>query len=138
MVETEREFVGGTHVSLTVSLSSRHWPKDVFDRFSASPPDDLSFSPTHVPIRLAGYGPDDLLSRSQARRVLAKFDGFEEVFLDFSDVEFIGQAFADEIFRVFRNAHPDTRLVAVNMSPAVRGMVNRASSPRMGGGAADK
>ena len=39
---------------------------------------------------------------------LARFRDFSEVILDFTDVPEIGQPFADEIFRVFKNAHPET------------------------------
>jgi hypothetical protein len=40
----------------------------------------------------------------------------------------IGQAFADEVFRVFQNAHPDTLMAPVNMTPAVKAMVSRAKA----------
>ena len=56
---------------------------------------------THIPLRLAEYGEDNLVSRSQAKRVLARVDRFEEVILDYSGIRAVGQAFADEIFRVF-------------------------------------
>ena len=45
---------------------------------------------------------------------------------DFAGVEMIGQAFADEIFRVFRKAHPETQLESVNASPDVARMIQRA------------
>jgi STAS-like domain of unknown function (DUF4325) len=38
----------------------------------------------------------------------------------------IGQAFADEIFRVFHDAHPDIRLEVVNAEPDVTKMIERA------------
>jgi hypothetical protein len=52
-------------------------------------------------VRLAKYGNDQLISRSQAKRLLARIELFKIVLFDFSGVETIGQAFADEIFRVF-------------------------------------
>jgi hypothetical protein len=48
------------------------------------------------------------------------------VTLDFDRVPAIGQAFADEIFRVYRAAHPEVAVVAVNMNETVRFMVERA------------
>ena len=54
-----------------------------------------------VPVDLARYGDDNLVSRSQARRLLARVDRFRTVVLDFKGVDAIGQAFADEVFRVF-------------------------------------
>ncbi len=37
----------------------------------------------------------------------------------------IGQAFADEIFRVFRADHPDTSIEAVNAGAQVHRMIQR-------------
>ena len=68
----------------------------VFDRFS-NKDDDYRFSRTHVPVALARVGEEKLVSRSQAKRLLARLDRFENVVLDFIGVESIGQAFADEI-----------------------------------------
>jgi len=45
--------------------------------------------------------------------------------LDFSGVEMIGQAFADQIFRVFRNEHPDINLVRINTNDDVEKMIQR-------------
>ncbi len=44
----------------------------------------------------------------------------------------VGQAFADEIFRVFHNKYPGIRLQAVNMNEAVKFMVDRVegNNPR--------
>lgn len=42
---------------------------------------------------------------------------------DFLDVEFMGQGFADEVFRVFQNKYPDIKLVPVNANETVRRMV---------------
>lgn len=45
---------------------------------------------------------------------------------DFGEVTDIGQAFADEIFRVFANAHPEMELIAIQAVPDVRQMIRRA------------
>ena len=84
--------------------------KKVFDRY-ASGEDDYSFNRTHVPVELARYEGEKLVSRSQAKRLLARFDRFKEVFLDFRGVKSIGQAFADEVFRVFGNENPDIKMI---------------------------
>lgn len=70
--------------------------------------EEYSFAKTHVPLRLAQFGDTILVSRSQARRVLARVNRFQEVWLDFEGVSEIGQAFADEIFRVFVRQVRDT------------------------------
>jgi DNA-binding transcriptional ArsR family regulator len=127
-IEDEEEEPGGTRVVMTIAANSSRTLKEVFDRYADPEIDDYAFSKTHVPLSLAQYGQDQLVSRSQARRVLARFERFREVFLDFSGVEFIGQAFADEIFRVFAAAHPEIKLVAVNTNEDVRRMIGRAQA----------
>ncbi len=77
-------------------------------------------------MRLAKVGDENLVSRSQAKRLLQRVDRFRCVVLDFDDVASIGQAFADEIFRVFANAHPEVELVPANAVPTVQQMIRRA------------
>jgi hypothetical protein len=45
------------------------------------------------------------------------------VVLDFTGVEMIGQGFADEIFRVFAEAHPSVHLTPVNYNDTVKNMI---------------
>lgn len=89
----------------------------------------MAFSKTHVPLRLAQYDREQLVSRSQARRVLARFDRFAEALLDFNGVNFIGQAFADEIFRVFAKKHPEIKIVPINACRQVQQMIEMAQDP---------
>jgi hypothetical protein len=77
-------------------------------------------------VKLAQYGEDKLISRSQAKRLVARVDQFKTVFFDFEGVETIGQAFADEIFRVFARSHPEIEVIAVKANPEVQGMINAA------------
>ena len=79
-----------------------------------------------VPVRLARVGDESLVSRSQAKRLLQRVENFRHVVLDFAEVAGIGQAFADEIFRVFANAHPDVELLHVHAAPEVQQMIRRA------------
>ena len=88
----------------------------------------MAFNKTVVPVKLAQYGDESLVSRSQAKRLLARVDRFQTVIMDFKDVETIGQSFADEIFRVFQRQHPEITLFAVNTSEEVAGMITRAKS----------
>lgn len=128
LIEADDEGPGGTCVIMRIAPDSQRTLKEVFDRYADPEVDDYAFSRTHVPLNLARYGQDQLVSRSQARRVLARFERFREVLLDFSGVEFIGQAFADEIFRVFAAAHPDIKLVVINTNEDVKRMIGRALS----------
>jgi hypothetical protein len=51
---------------------------------------------------------------------------FKKVLFDFSDVPTIGQAFADEIFRVFAMNHPHIELVPIHTNSEVKRMIDRA------------
>lgn len=75
-----------------------------------------------------------LVSRSQAKRLLARVDRFKTVLLDFSGIESVGQAFADEIFRVFRKQHPEVAILPCNANEAVERMINRALGANGNGG----
>ena len=105
---------------MEISTDGQWTTRTVFDTYQD---DNLRFRRTHVPISLGNYPGEQLVSRSQAKRILARFDQFSEVILDFTDVEDIGQPFADEIFRVFRNAHPDIQIIATRTNPKIDKMI---------------
>lgn len=115
----------GTRVTMTLYLDSEKTPKDIFGKFTVEL-DDFGFTKTHLSVDLAKYEGDHLVSRSQARRLLSRLEKFKEVILDFRNVTTIGQAFADEIFRVFQDEHPTIFLVPTKTTPEVQGMINRA------------
>lgn len=115
----------GTTVFLQLSNHTVRTVRQVFDQYT-SQDGEYSFSKTVVPVKLAQYAGDSLVSRSQAKRLLSRVELFKTVMFDFSDVEEIGQAFADEIFRVFANAHPEIILLPYDMTEAVKDMVDRA------------
>ncbi|MRS13276.1 MAG: DUF4325 domain-containing protein [Actinobacteria bacterium] len=117
------QFASGTAVWMKLSNHTARTTKKVFDEFSIG--EDYGFEKTIVPVKLAQYGDDNLVSRSQAKRLLARVDRFKVVILDFSGVESIGQAFADEIFRVFPAQHPEMTLLEVNTRSAVKRMMSR-------------
>lgn len=119
----------GTAVFMSLNNNSNRVLRDVFDDFSV---DDYGFDKTVIPIALARYGDDFLVSRSQARRVLSRINLFKNVVLDFKDVPQIGQAFADEIFRVFTNAHPDIIIKYIGANKDVEKMILRAKSSNLG------
>lgn len=116
----------GTLVLMRIDNDSPRSMKEVFDQFAG--PDEYTFDKTIVPVRLAIHEGEKLVSRSQAKRLTLRFEKFRHVILDFEGVNEIGQAFADEVFRVFQNAHSDTLMAPVNMTPAVAAMVSRARS----------
>jgi ribosomal protein S4E len=55
-------------------------------------------------------------------------DRFKNVLFDFTEVEIIGQAFADEVFRVFANEHPQIEILPIRANPAVLQMIQKAKS----------
>lgn len=73
---------------------------------------------------------DDLVTRSQAKRLMQRVERFRTVVFDFAGVGSIGQAFADEVFRVFANAHPRVELVPMHAVPQVQQMIRRAQVAR--------
>jgi anti-anti-sigma regulatory factor len=119
-----KEDIEGTLVTMEININSLLTTKEVFDKYSD---DDLGFTRTIIPVRLVKYGNENLVSRSQAKRLLARFEKFKEVILDFDRVETIGQAFADEIFRVFQQHHPQVHIMYTNVNEEVERSIKRAT-----------
>ena len=117
----EAEESGGTTVRMQLGNHTARSIKKVFKQFTAG--DDFGFTKTVVPVRLAQYGDDNLVSRSQAKRLIVRFEKFRIVVLDFRGVALIGQAFADEVFRVFALAHPEVDLIHLNANKDVSNMI---------------
>ncbi|NQZ09169.1 MAG: STAS-like domain-containing protein [Algicola sp.] len=72
------------------------------------------------------FGQELLISRSQARRLLTCIASVEIVVFDFNDITRIGQAFADEIFRVYAKRNPQIELLYQNVCKDVEFMILRA------------
>jgi anti-sigma regulatory factor (Ser/Thr protein kinase) len=117
----------GTTVWMKLDNESTRVAADIYNAFSV---EDFGFDKTNVPIKMAQFAGQRMVSRSQAKRVLARIGEFKVAIFDFAGVEMIGQAFADEIFRVFHNAHPDIRLEVVNAGLDVLNMIRHVDTPR--------
>jgi anti-sigma regulatory factor (Ser/Thr protein kinase) len=120
----------GTAIWMKIANDSKRTTKEIYDQFADPENDDYGFARTIVPVKLAKYSGDRLVSRSQAKMVLAGLDKFSTVVFDFKDVETIGQGFADEIFRVFAKAHPEMTLRSLHVNDRVNGMVQMAVAER--------
>lgn len=122
----------GTRVIFKLSVESKKHLKEIFDEFAnIDEESNLGFDKTEVKIKL--YLRNGIhISRSQARRVLVGLEKFRIIVLDFDKVPMIGQAFADEIFRVFHNKYPKIKMKAINMNEAVKFMIDRVegNNPR--------
>lgn len=109
----------GTMVVMKLSNQTNRTMKGVIDMYA---PIDEGFSRTVIPVKdtcLCG----EPVARSHARRVLFRLEEFKHIDFDFSGVEFMGQGFADEVFRVFQNKYPDIELRAINANESVLGMI---------------
>ena len=115
----------GTTVSMEIWTSATQTAKEIFDTYR-SEFDEIGFSKTIIPLKLMEYEGEKLISRSQAKRLLRRADKFKEVVLDFNGITEIGQAFADEIFRVYRKSNPQVHLYPLNAGEDVSTMINRA------------
>ncbi len=71
----------GTIVCMTIDKKSPRLLKEIFDEF-VDPDKDPSFHKTRIPIKLMQQEGEFLLSRSQAKRLISRFDRFTEVILD--------------------------------------------------------
>ena len=60
----------------------------IFAKYSS--PANPGFSRTTIPVAVAQFGDNNLVSRSQAKRVLAGINRFKEVMFDFEGVAFVG------------------------------------------------
>jgi anti-sigma regulatory factor (Ser/Thr protein kinase) len=129
-VEPGVETAIGTQVEMTLSRDSSRQIADVFSEY-VSEQDGYSFGKTQIPVLILRYTSDLLISRSQAKRLMARLEQFESVTLDFAQVSEIGQGFADEAFRVWVNAHPETTIVIINANPAVQRMIRRTGFDRV-------
>lgn len=118
----------GTRVVFSISTDSKKHLTDIFHKYQSTK-DTYAFDKTEVHVRLYTMG-TIYISRSQARRILQGLDKFKLVILDFDRVPTVGQAFADEIFRVFKIKHPDIDIRPVNMNEAVQFMVERVEKPK--------
>jgi len=120
----ESAFSKGTKVIFIISEKSKKNLKKIFDDYTD---EDFKFSKTKIFIKLFNIG-DEFISRSQARRVIFGLDSFKIIVLDFKNVKFIGQAFADEIFRVYKKNNQGKKIECINTNNDIEFMIKRALS----------
>lgn len=118
----------GTRVRLEIVPRKVRRLEDLFASYTD--PESLRFTRTRATIKLAALG-TVLVSRSEAKRLVARLTDFRHATLDFSGVEVVGQGFCDEVFRVYARAHPEVTLEPVGMNDTVAFMVGRARAAAM-------
>lgn len=112
----------GTKVSFLILLRSNKQIRQIFNQYTEG---GYSFTKTKLAIKLYAVG-SEYISRSQARRLLTGLDKFTIIVLDFDGVATIGQAFADEVYRVWQAKHPQIEINNVNINDNIEFMINRA------------
>ena len=113
----------GTSISISVSTSSKNRLQNVFYKYSTEIKTSL-FDKTEVPVILGKFDSENLMSRSQARRLFRNLEKFHEVCIDFNGINLIGDSFADEIFRVFQNKNPDLKIDCINTNLQIENLVS--------------
>lgn len=116
----------GTRVRFELDKNSTKHLNNIFMDYQ-SKPGSYSFDKTRVYIKLFTAG-TVYISRSQARRLTANLDKFKVIILDFKGIKTIGQAFADEIFRVFALKYPNIKIEIINTNEAVMFMIKRVKN----------
>lgn len=117
----------GTRVMFEINDQSQKHLNDVFKQYQTDP-SEYAFDKTEVKVKLYTMG-TIYISRSQARRILSGLEKFKSIILDFDKVPTVGQAFADEIFRVFQARHPEITIKPINMVEPVEFMIKRVEKP---------
>jgi DNA-binding transcriptional ArsR family regulator len=121
-----RKPIRGTEVTIRISRSARRELAEVMSKF-ASEEYDFRFEKTIVTVKFSAR---EYVSRSEARRLLARLETFSEVVFDFAGVHSMGQGFADEIFRVFAESHPRIAVTRRNVDPAVEVIIRHVVDNR--------
>lgn len=112
-----------TIVTLKINVESDRTLRSVFEKFQN--PETFAFDRTHIFVQLSLSKEDYFVSRSQAKRILAGLEKFNHVTLDFKDIRSVGQAFVDEVFRVYKNRYPHIQIDTVNTNDDIDFMIKR-------------
>jgi len=122
----EVKYKKGTQVDFQIKKNSRKKLENIFEKYSGKEY-NYEFAKTSVTVNLFVDDKSFYASRSEAKRLLYNLTKFKEIILNFKGVKGIGQGFADEIFRVFKEKHPDKKIKAINTNKAVKTMIKHVS-----------
>ncbi len=122
-LDIESPMPRGTCVIMSLSNFTHRQIAEVFDRYSSV---DGGFTKTRIPMKnIFDSAP---VSRSQAKRVCNRLNDFKHVIFDFEGLDWMGQAFAHQLFVVYKNANPDVVFEVVNMEENVEKMYRHVTS----------
>ncbi|MCK4608126.1 MAG: DUF4325 domain-containing protein [Gammaproteobacteria bacterium] len=125
-LNSETQQSKGTKVHMEISAKATTDLVAIFQKFQD--PDTLAFNKTYTLVKLSKFKEDRFISRSQAKRLLYGLEKFQEITLDFTGVDIVGQGFVDQIYRVFQNQHSDIKLKYINANENVEFMIKRGLS----------
>jgi anti-sigma regulatory factor (Ser/Thr protein kinase) len=115
----EKKHMRGTEVFFSIKKRSRRKLVEIFSIY-APEEFDYQFERTGAMVKLFQ---NEYISRSEARRLYHGLDKFKSITLDFKGVKSIGQGFADELFRVFMQGHPQIVFEIVNLRVSLQTMI---------------
>lgn len=116
----------GTLVRCEIRSDTTITPRDVYAELSNA--ETGRFDKTTIHVNLFKEHGGSFVSRTEAKAIGTRLEGFEEIELDFAGISEIGQGFADQLFRVWTRENPSSRLVPTNANPAILAMI-AAMSP---------
>ena len=117
----------GTLVRCEIRRDTSVAPRDVYAELSN--PETGRYDKTTIHVDLFKEHGGSFVSRTEAKAIGTRLEGFEEIKLDFAGISEIGQGFADQLFRVWARENPSSRLVPINANPAILAMI-KAMRPR--------
>jgi anti-sigma regulatory factor (Ser/Thr protein kinase) len=117
----------GTSIYLAIRLDTPLTLDSVL-RAHSQGGEGYAFERTRLPLHLMVGEGQALASRADAKRASARLSHFSCAELDFEGVADIGHGFADELFRVFRQAHPGVTLVPLGMNAQVQAMLGSVAA----------
>ena len=125
-VETLDEPLLGTEIAFEISADTKKSMSKIFHTYSLDHEKTI-LDTTSIPVKLYETG-EVWISRSQAKKILDGLDKFKKIILDFKGIKLIGQGFADEIFRVWQNNHPNIIIEPINTNASVEFMIRHAKN----------
>src|SRR3989344_8793277 len=123
--EKREDFGKGTEIEMIVPVNPQKTLKETMDEYSDQ---EIGFGRTTVAVALSADPNDPHVSRSQAKRLMMGLEKFRHIVLNFKGVESVGQAFVDEVFRVFQNENPNIKIQYFNANEQVESMIKRGAA----------
>lgn len=117
----------GTYVIMEIRFNSERRAEQIFAEYSNIAPINgmKKFDKTHIFVELSKLEEERYVSRSQAKRILVGLEKFREIILNFKGITTVGQGFVDEVFRVFKNKHPEIEIGYINVNNDIEFMIKR-------------